>query len=415
MLVVPLDQTNRFLLQKQHLEPRSKADEVLSVVQDICALHATGAPNSYLSLWSRIRRFELPQLDLELYERRSLVRLLCMRATLHIVPVQRLPVFFQATSQRLEQRFRRDMEKALVWSGLCQEGEQARTLNCLQQRIAAALAQRGTATMAELGELVTELKAQFEYAPGKPYGGSYSIGTRLISGLCVLGLLVRARPRGSWRSNLFEYALLEDWLGDLKLDVVRPREARVQLVKWYLAAFGPATFEDIEWWSGFTKRETAAAIQVLREELVEVEIKHLGSGYWMLREDRETLLAGGLSQEPCVSLLPSLDPYIMGYRDRRRFLASDHYDQVFDRSGNAFASVWVNGRVVGIWQEVADGLDLLLWDESDRGFIASEAQQLGLFLWRTKAEPCSEGEMLINIRPYPPDLKVRSPFQLSKR
>ncbi len=415
MTVAPLHQINRFLLQKQHLTPRSKADEVLSVVQDICALHATGAPNPYLSLWSRMKRFELQQLDVELYERRSLVRRMCMRATLHIVPTQRLPVFFQATLQRLRQRFERDMDKALVWSGLCQEGEQAHTLNRLQERIAGALARRGTATMAELGEVVPELKAQFEYAPGKSYAGTYSIGTRLISGLCVIGLLVRARPRGSWRSNLFEYALLEEWLGDLNLDIIGPKEARAQLVRWYLAAYGPATLEDITWWTGFTKRDTASAVESLNEQLVEVEIQQLSGGFWMLREDREILLAAEFPEEPCVNLLPSLDPYIMGYRDRSRFLACDHYDQVFDRSGNAFASVWVNGKVVGVWQEMEEGLEVLLWDESDRAAVGSEAQRLALFLQRTRDRPSPEGGVLVSIRPYPAYLKVSNPFRLGKR
>jgi hypothetical protein len=415
MTVIPLDRINRFLLQKQHLTPRAQADKILPIVQDICALHATGAPNPYLSLWTRMERFELNQLDVELYEKRSLVRRLCMRATLHIVPSQRLPVFLQATRQRLERRFQRDMDKALVWSGLCQEGEQVDTLNSLQQRIVSTLARRGTATMAELGEMISELKAQFEYAPGKPYGGSYSIGTRLISGLCVRGVLVRARPRGSWRSNLFEYALLEEWLPDLNLDVIAPKEARAQLVKWYLAAYGPATVEDIAWWSGFTKRETATAIKALSEELVWVEIEHMGGGYCMLRDDHQRLLGGAFRPELCVNLLPSLDPYVMAYRDRRRFLAPDHYDQVFDRSGNAFASVWVNGQVVGIWQETEEGIELLLWDETRQASVAAEAQRLAAFLQRAKNAPSSEGETSITIRRYPAELKARNPFRLTRR
>ncbi len=415
MNTVPLDRINRFLLQKQHLTPRAQTDQILPVVQDICALHATGAPNAYLSLWSRMEYFELKQLDFELYDRRSLVRRLCMRATVHIVPSQRLPVFFQATWQKLEHRFQRDMVKALVWSGLCREGEQARTLNSLQQRIVSALARRGTATMAELGEMVPELKAQFEYAPGKPYGGSYSIGTRLISGLCARGLLVRARPRGSWRSNLFEYALLEEWLGDLNLDIIAPKEARTQLVKWYLAAYGPATVEDIAWWSGFTKRDTVFALKALTEELVEVAIEHVGGGHWMLRDDHERLRSASFGPELCVNLLPSLDPYIMGYRDRRRFLPPDHYDQVFDRSGNAFASVWVNGRVVGIWQETKEGIEVLLWDGTYRASVATEVQQLGVFLQQAQDDLSPEGEMSIKIRRYPADLKVRNPFRLTRR
>jgi len=187
-----------------------------------------------------------------------------------------------------------------------------------------------------------ELKARFEYAPGKAYGGQFSIGTRLISGLCVRGLLVRARPRGSWRSNLHQYALLPSWLPDVDLNATTPDAAQAQLVRWYLHALGPATFEDIAWWSGFTKRETKKALSALGGEPVEVEIEGLPGDYLMLAVDQQRLEAVERSSEPIVNLLPSLDPYIVGYRDRRRFIDPEHYDQVFDRAGNPFATVWTN-------------------------------------------------------------------------
>ncbi|MBL7063070.1 MAG: winged helix DNA-binding domain-containing protein [Anaerolineae bacterium] len=78
-----MDRVNRFLLNKQHLEPETQGNDDVEVVKDICALHATAALTPYLSLWSRVREFCLQQLDAELYERRRLVRILCMRGTLH--------------------------------------------------------------------------------------------------------------------------------------------------------------------------------------------------------------------------------------------------------------------------------------------------------------------------------------------
>jgi len=58
----------------------------------------------------------------------------------------------------------------------------------------------------------------------------------LVPTMGVLGLLVRARPRGTWRSNLYEYAALSDWLPDVDLESVTPQEARAWLVRRYLAA-----------------------------------------------------------------------------------------------------------------------------------------------------------------------------------
>jgi hypothetical protein len=338
-----------------------------------------------------------------------------MRATVHIVPSQRLPVVFQATLNRLQRRYERDMDKLLVWAGLCEEGEQAQLLESLEKRIVSALSALGTATQSELAESVPELKAQVDYAPGKPYGGKYGVGTRLMSGLCVRGLLVRARPRGSWRSTLYEYALLREWLPGVDLGVPTPEQARARLLRWYLAAFGPATFEDMAWWSGWSKTETRKALSALRSEVTEMEVEALGSGFWMLSEDRQGMLNSAPAADSCVSLLPALDPYVMGYKDRRRFLDEEHRDQVFDRSGNAFATVWVNGQIKGVWLEGERGLEVLVWDDVERDRLADAARALAVFVRRADGRQPAEEEIEVEVKPYPPHLRVRNPFRLTRR
>ncbi len=415
MITVSLAQVNQFLLVKQHLAPGTQRDDIVDVVQDLCALHATGAPNPYLSLWSRVEGFRHEQLEAELYETRRLVRRLCMRATLHIVPSARLAIFLQATQNRLERQFGRDIDKALVWAGLCREGEQTQLLEGLQKRIVGALSAQGAATQSELAIEVPELKAQVDYAPGKPYGGKFSIGTRLISGLCVRGLLVRARPRGTWRSSLYEYALLRDWLPDVDLYALSPEEARIHLLRSYLAAFGPATFEDMVWWTGFGKSETKRALAGLRGAICEVQIPELGDDFCMLQEDAQRLLCTEPAPEPCVRLLPSLDPYVMGYRHRLRFLEPGHHDQVFDRSGNAFATVWVNGHIVGIWQESKQGLQLLVWQDTEKALMIAEAQRLAQFLWPPEPRQPLPENLRVDVRPYPPEMKVQNPYRLVRR
>ena len=50
-----------------------------------------------------------------------------------------------------------------------------------------------------------------------------------------------------------------------------------------------------------------------------------------------------------VNLLPPLDPYLMGYKERERYLDNQHYNLVFDRSGNSTSTILVDGRVAGVW------------------------------------------------------------------
>jgi hypothetical protein len=58
--------------------------------------------------------------------------------------------------------------------------------------------------------------------------------------------------------------------------------------------------------------------------------------------------------KPQVFLLPALDPYIMGYKERDRFLDEKINAFIYDRSGNATYSVLIDGRIEGVW----DWIDL---------------------------------------------------------
>ena len=58
--------------------------------------------------------------------------------------------------------------------------------------------------------------------------------------------------------------------------------------------------------------------------------------------------------EQWVALLPSLDPTTMGWKVREWYLGA-HKDALFDTSGNAGPTIWVDGRIVGGWAMRADG------------------------------------------------------------
>jgi uncharacterized protein YcaQ len=347
---------NAYLAHKQRLLPASHLDDATQVTRDVVALHATAATGPYLSLWARMSNFSREMLKEALYEQRDLVKLLCMRVTLHAVPGDEVGLFFQATRRYVEKRTppRYRGGGLLVHAGLCPEDEADAALTDLHRRVLGALAERGPSTTQEIAEAVPELQAKIRHDVGKPYEGQFSIGTRLIGDMCARGLLVRTRVRGTWRSTLYEYAPLADWLPAADLDSVTPPEARAWLVGRYLAAFGPATLDDVQWWTGFTKTDTRKALKALESGLVEVAVADLGEGYLMLAADAERLRAFTPPGGPFAALLPSLDPYIMGYRDRRRFLAEQYRPQLFDRAGNSVPTALVNGRVVGAWGQRED-------------------------------------------------------------
>jgi hypothetical protein len=143
------------------------------------------------------------------------------------------------------------------------------------------------------------------------------------------------------------------------------------------------TLHDIVWWTGSTKGETNEALKSLGPLVAETSIEGFDEAYLMLADDVQRL--HDLSPDArCVFFLPGLDPYIMGYHDRRRFLSPEHEGYVFDRAGNAMPTVWINGQVVGAWGQRKDGSVVYgLFEpagKSEQTSLAKEAKRLESFL-----------------------------------
>ena len=97
---------------------------------------------------------------------------------------------------------------------------------------------------------------------------------------------------------------------------------------------------DLKWWTGWTLTQTRAALGAI--EAVEVDLD--GMPGFVLPGDLEP----EPEPEPWAAFLPSLDPTVMGWKERDWYLG-EHAATLFDRNGNAGPTVWWNGRVVGGW------------------------------------------------------------------
>jgi len=319
-------------------------------------LHNTGASTPYLSLFARMPGFTRDMLDEEMYARKSLVRLRCMRNTMHVLPRDLVPAAFAATwkiSVANAGRF-------LQFRGVSNE-EYERVSN----EIVTLLADGGRTT-AELKRAVgpvTDLPA-------------------VLTLLCDTGVLVRGETPG-WRSNAYMYHRFEKYLPGLSLDVAES-VAIAELVRLYFAAFGPSTVEDFVWWSGVGKTKALAALKDMPVE--HVDIIGVEGDYILLTDDLHAMKKTDLPASGTVNLLPGLDPYIMGYKRRDRYLSRDYYDFVFDRSGNSAGTIVVDGRIIGIWDYAGEGPQVKYFlfedaDENVRGKITVEAKRIGHFIF----------------------------------
>ncbi len=103
------------------------------------------------------------------------------------------------------------------------------------------------------------------------------------------------------------------------------------------------------WWTGFPKGLIRRLLQKWGDAIRVIAIQGVEGAYQLLTAQQPAFLATTPSETPVVNVLPSLDPYVMGYKDRERYLDPQHYSYIFDRSGNATSTLLCDGRIVGVW------------------------------------------------------------------
>jgi hypothetical protein len=266
-----------------------------------------------------------------------------MRRTVFVVPVDLVPVVHSACTQALVPGERKRLVQMLEQSGIASDGRS--WLRKVEDATVEALLARGEATATELAGDVPELKNQILFGEGKRWEGLQGVSTRVLFLLAAEGRIVRGRPRGSWISTQYRWAPMDSWLPTATVELPKD-DARAELVRRWLRAFGPGTPADLRWWTGWTAGDLNRALQAV--DTAEVELD--GATGLVLRDDVDPVAA----PEPWVALLPALDPTVMGWTDRRWFLG-EHGPALFDRSGNAGPTVWWDGRIVGGWAQRADG------------------------------------------------------------
>jgi hypothetical protein len=357
---VNLALVNQFLLQKQHLANNSKIDDILQISNDVSGLHATGPTTPYLSLFARSETFLRKDLENELYVKKRLGRIRCMRGTLHVLAEEMIPVAYAAT-RRMSQK---DVKDFLAFRGVStrEYEETSRSiLNIL----------RGT-------ELTSsEIKERLGTDVNVP---------AIVEQMCEQGLLIRGRPRRGWKDRVNKYSILREVFPNMDLASVDEMEARTLLVHRYLRSFGPVTKNDIAWWIGISKTETHEALSNLQDQTEQITISDLPGDYILLKSHQKVISGVKIPGSKSVNLLPSLDPYLMGYKDRERYLSKEHRDRVFDRGGNATSTILLNGRAVGVWdfsEEKKPLLKMFLFERFEEGILKQihlEAKRIGRFM-----------------------------------
>jgi len=215
---------NRATLARQLLLARAPLS-IEDAVAHLVGMQGQAPQAPYIGLWTRLEDFRAEELSQLLLDRR-VVRIAVMRGTVHLVTAADCLALRPLTQPILDRDVRVNTTHA----------PQLRDVDLSELAAAGrALVEERPRTMPELGAALSQRW------PGRAPGSlAYAVRDLLP--------LVQVPPRGLWRaSGQPTLTTAESWLG-------RPTagaDATVMVTR-YLGAFGPATVQDAQAWSGLT-------------------------------------------------------------------------------------------------------------------------------------------------------------------
>jgi len=345
----PLDRRalNRALLARQWLLDAPRAATALEAMEHLVGLQAQDIKAPYFQLWSRIDGFDPAELVAAL-EGRDAVRIVLMRGTIHLVSAR--------DAVRLRPLVHGLIGKATDASWGVGDVD--------REELAAAgraLVEAEPRTFAQLAAVLSE-----RWPDAVPPALAQQIRARVP--------LVQVPPRGLWgRSGAAAHTSLEHWLGD-EAHAAHAADPLplAALVRRYLAAFGPASVQDMQKWSGLARLKPV--FEDLRGELV--SFSDAGTG-------RELFdLPDAPRPDPATAVPPRLvgpfDNLVLSHADATRVLPAAYKRHVMTQNGLIAGMVLVDGFVAGRWRVKAgrNVATLTLTGFAGKGFKKPDAAAL---------------------------------------
>jgi hypothetical protein len=290
---------NRTLLARQLLAERKRVT-VVQAVERLVALQAQYAPSPYVALWSRVAGFRKEQLTSGLVDG-TIVKAGTLRTTLHVVAAGEFPSLIAAHIDAHRGRT----------AGL---GVDIEALRAAMPEEPAS-----SAVLTELGHRVLDTDDDWTVA----------FAYRALP-------FVRTAPVGPWpHTKPSPLVLWREPLPDAQASATR-------VVHRYLAAYGPASRDDIAQYTFFKLRQIDPALAGLRTFEDENGVT--------LYDNPRGRIAAADAPAP-VRFLPAFDSIILAHRDRTRILPDEYRDVVINKKNATTKNTFtVDGFVAGAWR-----------------------------------------------------------------
>jgi hypothetical protein len=322
------------------------------VARRLLAVQAQNLRSARLAVRARTRGLTVADVHRELNDGTVLITWL-MRGTLHLVCRDDLWWLHGLTAPTTRQAVGRRLE---------QEGVPPAMAPGVVASVAAMLAD-GPLTRAEVAE---ELAARGHVVP--PTALVHVLFLATLDGLVVRGPLKGLQQR---------FVSTDDWLGErpsTRLEGERRETALRELARRYLAGHGPASDVDLAYWSGLPLRDARFGLSAIAGELDDA-----GNGLVALRS------AGRAPKNLPPRLLPSFDPYLVGWKGYTHAMSGDRVGDVA-RGGMIGAVALVDGVAVGTWSAHRKGsranVEIRWWHEvgeAEHSALVAEAEDVDRF------------------------------------
>ena len=306
---------NRALLARQLLLER-RPMAAMAAIEHLVGLQAQAPLAPYVGLWARLAGFEPVELADAILERRA-VRMSLMRATIHLVTADDALTLRPLIQPVLERGFRGSpFGRAVAGRDMTDVMTAGRELVDAAPR-----------TSPEISRALAE---RFPDVP--PDSLAYVVA--------YLVPLVHVPPRGVWgRTGPVARTSLEGWLG-------RPLASLPSLddlVLRYLAAFGPATVQDMRAWSGLTGLgPTVDRLRPRLEAFRDERGRELVDLPDAPRPDPDT------PAPP--RFLPEYDNVLLGHADRSRIIPAGRAIPLPPGNGATMGTILLDGMLAGTWR-----------------------------------------------------------------
>lgn len=347
---------NRALLARQLLLKRTRLSPT-AAIERLAGLQAQWSPAPYVGLWSRLTKFAIGDLEAALAAR-TVVKATLMRGTLHLVSAADYSALSIAVTRARPDR----------WAPA------ARRITDDPDGI-----HRAALTYARTVR-TREALAKFLITQGIAADLSSPMVWWLIA---TYGGLVHVPPSGTWtHRKAGDLIAARAWIRGARepsLDA-----ALRHTVQRHLAAFGPATADDISSWSSIRTSAIRAALTELGPK-IRTFTDPRGRTLYDLKG---APLPDGDTTAP-VRFLPKWDSTLLAYAapDRVRILSEAHRKTVIAKNGDIAQTFLVDGMVAGTWAAAAKPKEVAITlisfgrlGKADRTALADEGEALARFL-----------------------------------